>query len=78
LGEGGLEVFDNFRRDHIGIGKIRAVFERLVFEPEDVEVEFVALGQLFISETLEALGFFSFVAVFRIVVGDEVVEVAAL
>jgi hypothetical protein len=38
----------------------------------------VALGQLFIAETLEALGFFSVVAIFRIVAGDKVVEVAAL
>jgi hypothetical protein len=31
-------------RDDVGIGKIGAVFEVFVFEPEDVEVEFVALG----------------------------------
>ena len=43
LGEGGLEVFDDFCGDDIGIGKVGAVFEAFVFEPEDVEVEFVAL-----------------------------------
>jgi len=33
---------------------------------------------VFIGEALEALGFFSLVAVFWIVAGDEVVDVAAL
>ena len=27
-----------------GFGKIGAVFEEVIFEPDDVEVEFVALG----------------------------------
>jgi hypothetical protein len=57
LGEGGLEVFDDFLGDDVWIGarifSISAfplfsflqgsVFEAFVFEPEDVEVEFVAL-----------------------------------
>ena len=43
LGKGGLQVFDNFLSDNIGIGKVGAVFEAFVFEPEDVEVELVAL-----------------------------------
>src|SRR5438270_2738039 len=45
LGEGGLEIFDDFLRDHVGIGKVGAVFEAWkarpllhprygVFEPE--------------------------------------------
>ena len=55
-------VFDDFGGDYIGIGKIGAVLEAFVFEPEDVEVEFVALGYLVVGETLEALGFFPLVA----------------
>jgi len=43
LGERGLKVFYDFLRDDVGIGEISAVFEAFVFEPEDVEVEFVAL-----------------------------------
>jgi hypothetical protein len=39
LGEGGLEVFDDFGGDDVRIGKVGAVFEAFVFEPEDVEVE---------------------------------------
>ena len=43
LGKRGLEVFDDFGGDDVVIGKIGAVFEAFVFEPKDVEVEFVAL-----------------------------------
>ena len=63
LREGGLEIFDNFLSDDVGIGEIRAVFQAFVFEPKDVEVEFIALDQLFVGETLEALGFFSLMAI---------------
>jgi len=34
----GFQVFDDFLSNHIGIGKVGAVFEAFVFEPEDVEV----------------------------------------
>ena len=44
LNQGGLEVFYDFGGDDVGIREIGAVFEAFVFEPEDVEVEFVALG----------------------------------
>jgi hypothetical protein len=43
LGECGLEVFDYLSRNDIWIGKVGAVFERFVFEPKDVGIEFVAL-----------------------------------
>jgi len=42
LSEGGLEVFDDFGGDDVGIGKVGAVFEAFVFKPKDVEIEFVA------------------------------------
>ena len=38
-----MEVFYDLGGDDIGIGKVGAVFERFVFQPEDIEVEFVAL-----------------------------------
>jgi hypothetical protein len=44
LGEGGLEVFDDFGCDDVGIWEVGAIFEAFVFEPEDVEIELVALG----------------------------------
>ena len=37
-----MEVFDDFSGDNVGIGEVGTVFEAFVFEPEDVEVEFVA------------------------------------
>ena len=40
----GFQILNNFCGDNVGIGKIGAVFEAFVFEPKDVEVEFVALG----------------------------------
>jgi hypothetical protein len=43
LSESGLEVFDYLSCDDIRIWKGGAVFEAFVFEPENVEVEFVAL-----------------------------------
>ena len=44
LRECGFEVFDDFLRDNARIGEVGAVFEAFVFEPENIEVEFVALG----------------------------------
>jgi hypothetical protein len=38
-----LEVFDDFLRYDVGVGKVGAVFEGFVFEPGDIEVEFVSL-----------------------------------
>jgi hypothetical protein len=39
-----LEIFNDLGGDDVGIGKVGAVFEAFVFEPKDVEVEFVALS----------------------------------
>ena len=46
LGQSGLEVFYDFAGQHVGIGEVGAVFEAFVFEPEDVEVGFIALEKL--------------------------------
>jgi hypothetical protein len=61
-----LLIFDNLLRDDVGIRKIGAVFEAFVFEPQDVEVEFVsqgfsaaglrALELLFVGEPKDRLG----------------------
>jgi hypothetical protein len=42
LGEGGLEVLNYLCGDDVGSRKIRAIFERFVSKPKDVEVEFGA------------------------------------
>jgi hypothetical protein len=36
LGEGGLEVFNDFSGDDVRIGEIGTIFEAFVFESEDV------------------------------------------
>jgi hypothetical protein len=43
LGQCGLEVFDDFGGDNVGVGEIGAVFEAFVFKPQNVEIEFIAL-----------------------------------
>jgi hypothetical protein len=40
-----FQILHNLRRNHVGIGEVGAVFERIVFEPGAVEVEFVALTE---------------------------------
>jgi hypothetical protein len=69
LVQGGLEVFGDFGGDDFGGGEIGGVFEAVVFEPEDVEVGFVALDQVLVGEGLEAVGFFAFVTIFGMVAG---------
>jgi hypothetical protein len=78
LFESGFEVFSDFKGEDARIRQVRALFKGFVFEPEDVEVHLVALGQLFVSERLKALALFAVVAVLRVVTRDKVVEVAAL
>ena len=39
-----MEVFDDLRSHDVGLRKVGAVFEAFVFEPENVEIEFIALG----------------------------------
>jgi len=43
LFEGGFEVGGDVGGDDFGGGQVRGVFQGVVFEPEDVEVDFVAL-----------------------------------
>jgi hypothetical protein len=38
------QIFGVGKPDDVGIGKVSAVFEAFIFEPKDVEVEFIALG----------------------------------
>jgi hypothetical protein len=43
LFESSFEVFGDFLREDIGIGKVVEFFEAFVSEPEDVEAGFVAV-----------------------------------
>ena len=38
-----MQVFDDLGGYDVGVGETGAVFEAFVFDPEDVEVEFVTL-----------------------------------
>ena len=85
LSEGGLEVFDDVGGDDLGSGKIGAVFEGFVFQPENIQVDLVAFDQVFVFVGSPAAflvllrpGGLSFVAVLWIVAGDEVIEITAL
>ena len=48
--QGGLEVVRDFLREYVGLGEILGVFKAFVFEPEDVEIDFVAFDQLVVVE----------------------------
>jgi hypothetical protein len=43
LFEGGLEFFDDFLGEYVGIGKIVGFFATFVSDPEDVEAGFIAV-----------------------------------
>jgi hypothetical protein len=49
-----------------------SIFTRLVFDPCDVEVGFVSLGELLVGVGFEALGFCALVVVPRVVAVYEV------
>jgi hypothetical protein len=82
----GLEVVGDFLSQHVGRGEIVGVFEALVFEPEDVEVHFVALGEIVVAERAPAavrvlIGVprrLAKVPLARPVAFDELIEIGAL
>jgi hypothetical protein len=78
LFERGLKIFHDFGGDDVWCREICGVFEGVVFEPEDVDVDLVAFGEVVVGEALEALAFDALVAVLGVIAGDEVVEVGAL
>jgi hypothetical protein len=72
-----LQVFHNFRRDHVRSRQVGGVFQAIVLQPEDVQACFVALNQVVVIEGMEAFGFFSLVAILCVVAGDEIVQILA-
>jgi len=73
LVERGLEVLSDFGGDHVGIRQVGRVLQAFVFQPEDVEVDLVALKKVFVGERLEAFGLFACVAVLWVVALDKIV-----
>jgi hypothetical protein len=54
--ERSLEVRDDVRGNDVGIRKIRRFLERFVLQPEDVEIELVALGELVEEQVVARAG----------------------
>jgi len=81
--QAGFDVFDDFLGEVFGVREVVEVGEPAVFEPEEVEAGFVASDDFGVGEFAPAavgvfvsvLGFFAYVAVGRVVAGDEVGEV---
>jgi len=78
LFEGGFEVFQDVRGDDVGSRKVRRVFEGLVFEPKDIEVDLVALDEVVVGKRLETFAFRALVTVLGVIAGNELVQVGAL
>jgi hypothetical protein len=57
-----LQVFHDVEGDDSWRRQIRGLLQRVVFEPEDVEVDLVALDQVGVVEGFEALGFLALMA----------------
>jgi len=53
LFEGGFEVGGDFLGDDFGGGEVGGFFEGVVLEPEDVEVDLVALEEVVVGEGLK-------------------------
>jgi hypothetical protein len=51
----GFQVGGDLGGDHVGRRQVGGFLQRLVLQPEDVEVELVAPGQFFLVEAYEAL-----------------------
>jgi hypothetical protein len=48
LFEGRFEIVDDSLGKNVGIGKIVGLFKAFVSEPEDVDVDFVAVDEFFV------------------------------
>ena len=74
-----LQARDNLCGDFVRWGQAVGIGSAGVLEPEDVQVELVALSQIRVGELAEAFEFGAFVTAMLLPIGaDEIVEVAAL
>jgi hypothetical protein len=71
-------VLDDLLLQHIRRRQIVEVVQAVVFQPEDIETGLVTGHQVFVAEQLEAFGGDALVAVFRVVAGDEILQVVQL
>jgi len=70
-----FEVLDDFGGDLVGRREQVGIVERVVLEPEDVEIDLVAGDELGLPETPEAFAFGTLVPPSRFEAGDEIVEI---
>jgi hypothetical protein len=73
-----LRVPRRFQREHVGIGKVRAVFERFIPKPEYVEVDLVTFEQVVVCEAFEPLTLNTFVSILAVEALDELVQIRAV
>ena len=71
-------MLDDFLLQHLGRRQIIQVVQAVVFQPEDVQAGLVAGHQLVVAEELEAICGDALVAVFRVIAGDEILQVIEL
>jgi hypothetical protein len=76
--ERGFQIFDDFGGDLVGGRQQVGVVERVVLEPEDIEIELVAGDELGMGKATEAFGPGALVAPPRLVAGDEIIEIGAV
>ena len=73
LVEGGLEVLGYFKGDDVGVGQVGRVLQAVVFQPENVQIDFVTFEKVFVGKGLEAFGLFARMTVLCMVAADEVI-----
>ena len=78
----GLQIFNDIRGQFVGIWQAVQIGQGLVLDPEDVQAGFVPIQDVLCAEPPPAAigvgfrpGFRPFVAVFRVVAADEVIQI---
>src|SRR5437016_11155624 len=72
-----LQILDDFGGNLVGGRQEVGVVERVVLEPEDVEVDLVASDEVGMREAPEAVGLGPLAPPPRFVAGDKIVEIGA-
>jgi len=70
----GFQVLGDFRCQNFRGWEVFCVFEAFVFEPENIQVSLVSLGQLGVGEGFEVVCWFAVVAVLCVVAFYEVLQ----
>ncbi len=68
-------MFDDLLLQHVRGWQVVQIFQAVVLQPEDIQARLVAGDQFIVSKELEAFGFLARVPVFRVVAGNEILQV---